>query len=582
MIQDIRVTFDFMKSVLVNADIDTILPVIQDLVIEHTGADRCKVVLFDDGGEPIIDRSRQKGDDTPISIQTRIASKIISAVLESQSVIVSPNAKKDPRFTTRTSPSAGENTVIVQNILSVACAPLWHGNAIFGVLYIDSREKESLFTEGNGDLLKGLADLIADALKESLQNTLDQRRQGESIRRQLQTLREEVDRLKGYGEIVGSSTAMRRVYELIEKVKDTNLNVLITGESGTGKELVARALHRESKRRSMPFVAVDCSVLSETILESALFGHEKGAFTGADSAKAGFIEEAQDGTLFFDEIGNISPAVQRKLLQFLDKRVYFRLGSTRERFSGARFVFATNKNLPELVSKGDFMGDLYYRIAEGIEHQLPPLRERGKDILMIARALLWNASRDVGKSVRGLSKEVEAFLMHYAFPGNVRELRQILLRALVNSESDEIILSDLPAGLFGSGQVVANRTTSRADLFSGSHDADTYLRYLPEEYRSTPFIWGVSPDATVSEAEDGSETKSAEFLVVSIPGSGSVPLKDALKAVSLAFERNYIIERLVAVNGKLVDAQEAAGVDKKTLIDKIKKTHGLKREWFVR
>lgn len=489
---------------------------------------------------------------------------------------------QDSRFSAPISQNR-EDTIILQKLLSVACAPLEYNQRPFGVIYIDNRKKEAVFSEDTGSLLKTLADLMSEALMKSLRNTIRKQRETAHTQQHIKDLREEVDRLKGYGAIIGNSPAMKKVYELIEKDKDLNHNVLITGESGTGKELVARALHRENKRRDKPFVKIDCSVFSDTMFESELFGHEKGAFTGADKLKIGFIEEASEGTIFFDEIGNLSLKIQQKLLQFLGNRVYHRVGSTREKISEARFVFATNKKLSELIEEGKFLDDLYYRIAEGVERMLPPLRERGNDIILIAEAILEKGKNEIGKEVAGFTSEAKECLLAYDFPGNVRELNQVVLRALINTESDKIGVEDLPPRLLKGGAVKAGNKDKMFLRIPEKPQKNIYSMYLPEEYRDQVFIWGIN----LENGESGQPPRQDEQrgyhdkLIISIKGSSGLPLSIASKVVTCAFERNFIIDKLIEFNGKIADAHTRSQVDKKTFIDKMKKVHHLKREWYV-
>ncbi len=583
MIGDIETTFEFMKSLLINADIDTLIPIIQDLVIEKTTADRCKIVLFDEQGIAIIDRSRKRKGQNQLNIPTKISKKIVSTVMESKKVVVSPNAMEDTRFSEQRSHSI-EDSIMEQSILSVASAPLWYRDNIFGVIYIDNHKKEALFTEKTGQLLKGLAELMSEALFESLNHTIEQQNKRDILQKQLEKLRDEIDHLKGYGEIVGNSPAMKKIFELIEKVKDININVLITGESGTGKELVARALHRKSNRKNLPFIKIDCSVFSETTLESALFGHEKGAFTGADRINSGFIEEAKGGTIFFDEIGNISLNVQRKLLQFLDNKVYYRMGSTQVRTSEARFIFATNKNIQDLISSGNFMEDLYYRISEGIEFRLPPLRERDSDIILIAQNLLKTVSSDMDKTVKDFNEDAKQILLHYTYPGNVRELHKIVLGSVLNTESEIISAENLPKNLFENGSL----SVSDFELENGEHilskekDEKTYLKYLTKEYHGKTFIWGFSDDEKAVSDHLNEQSILHNYIIINVKNAFNIPLKEAVKAVGLSFERNYIIDKLISTNGKIAEAHTLSQVDKKTFIDKIKKVHSLKREWYVK
>jgi len=570
----VETLFEFSKSLLEVADIEELLPVIQDLVIKEANAERCKIVLYDDNGEILFARARQKGSKKDATVDTPISSKVVAKAWESKEVIVSSNAMEDAQF----GEQKIDGSIMMQKLLSVACAPLKYGQKTFGVIYIDNRQKEAVFTERTGQLLKGLGDLMSEALMKSLENTLKQRQESERQQLQILELRSEVDRLKGYDEIIGNSPSMKKVYELIEKVKDYKVNVLITGESGTGKELVARALHRKSKRNDKQFIKVDCSTIPESVVESALFGHEKGAFTGADKTKIGFFEEADGGTLFIDEIANINLNIQRKLLQFIDRKVYYRVGSTEERTSDARLVFATNKNILDLIAEGKFMEDLYFRITEGVEHVLPPLKQRGEDILLIAEDILRKKAVESEKPIKAFSKEAKECLLRYSYPGNVRELRQIVIRALLNAQTDKIQFEDLPAKLVEGKSEFYLGPRSHSLSLAGIQSTDTYKKYLPDEHQERRFIYGLKSEDISNEP---SEREFHEKVVILVSDASNVPLKEAVRAVGAAFELNYIIQKLIQTNGRISKACELSRIDKKTLIEKMK-SHSLKREWFVK
>jgi two-component system, NtrC family, response regulator AtoC len=232
------------------------------------------------------------------------------------------------------------------------------------------------------------------------------------------------------------------VLELVRQVAPTHVTVLIQGESGTGKELIAKALHQLSPRARQPMVTVHCAALAPTLLESELFGHEKGAFTGAHERRIGRFEQAQGGTLFLDEIGEIDATVQVKLLRFLSERTFERVGSGKTMAADVRVVAATNKNLAELVKEGTFREDLYFRLRV-VPVWMPPLRDRSADVPLLARAFLKQFAREHGRPVREFSPEALRALMDYRWPGNVRELRSDVERAVVLAQNDRIELSDL-------------------------------------------------------------------------------------------------------------------------------------------
>jgi len=267
---------------------------------------------------------------------------------------------------------------------------------------------------------------------------------------QHRTLRDEVKRLRDAAagavrpdEILGDSAAMRAVLDVLERVRDSDATVLVTGESGTGKELVARALHRRSRRADGPFVALNCAAVPETLLESELFGHARGAFTDARSARTGLFMQATGGTLFLDEIGDIPLGLQPKLLRALQERLVRPLGGDSEVAFDARIIAATNRDLESAVADRLFREDLYYRINV-IHVELPPLRARGADVLVIAQSFLERCTGSTGKRVRGISPAAAERLVAYSWPGNVRELQNCVERAVALAQYDDVVVEDLP------------------------------------------------------------------------------------------------------------------------------------------
>jgi transcriptional regulator with GAF, ATPase, and Fis domain len=247
-------------------------------------------------------------------------------------------------------------------------------------------------------------------------------------------------------EMIGQSPALAEILEFIAKAGPTDATVLIEGETGTGKELVARALHSNSRRSTGPFVAFNCAAIAESLAESELFGHERGAFTGAIAMRKGKFEQAAGGTLFLDEIGEVGLAFQAKLLRVIQDRTIERLGAMRSIFVDVRLIAATNRDLPTAVEMREFREDLYYRL-KAVSVQIPPLRERPEDILILAQHFLRKFSVKFGRPVRGISDEAARMLEGHRWPGNVRELEQAILRAVVLGSHDWILPDDLPRDL---------------------------------------------------------------------------------------------------------------------------------------
>jgi len=321
-------------------------------------------------------------------------------------------------------------------------------------------------------------------------------------------LRERVEERYGLEGLVGRSPAMLKIYDLIQTISQTDTTVLIQGESGTGKELVANAIHLQSPRRKGPFIKVNCAALPETLLEAELFGHEKGAFTGAIRQRKGRFEMAGGGTLFLDEIGDISPMVQVKLLRVLQEREFERVGGNETISVDVRLICATQKDLKEEVRKGAFREDLYYRLNV-VPLVIPPLRERREDILTLAEHFVRKFSQKMKKEIVGLSEEAESLLLRYPFPGNIRELENMLERAVALIKGRVIQAQDLPEEVCGQ---------------------PSFGRALCEKIQ------------------------------------GAKPLAEA---VSL-FEREYIQSVLEKTKGKKGQAAEILGISRKTLWEKIK------------
>ena len=284
-----------------------------------------------------------------------------------------------------------------------------------------------------------------------------------TLQRQLLALRSELAHARGFDAIVGRHPGMVRIYELIAQVAQTTATVLITGESGTGKELIARAIHRQGPRRDQPFVAVNLAAIPEPLIESELFGHEKGAFTGAHQKKLGKFELAHGGTLFLDEIGSLRVDLQAKLLRVLQEREVERLGGTRSIKVDVRFIAATNLDLRRAVREGTFREDLYYRLNV-VPVELPPLRERREDIPLLADHFIRKYSREFHKEVRGTSPGALAILQNYRWPGNVRELENIIERSVALATGPVIHLTDLPLDLALSDQAAGGATEAPLTL----------------------------------------------------------------------------------------------------------------------
>jgi DNA-binding NtrC family response regulator len=292
---------------------------------------------------------------------------------------------------------------------------------------------------------QGAADYLTKPINlEELKIVLDRSLERRRLRREAGLLRERLSARNSLDRVIGSSAPMQRVFETVLQVAPSRASILITGESGTGKELIAAAIHQHSPRAERPFVKLHCAALAESLLESELFGHERGAFTGAQARRDGRFQQADGGTLFLDEIGEISPGIQVKLLRFLQEREFERVGGNQTIKVGVRIVAATNSELPELVKAGKFREDLYYRLNV-VAIEMPPLRARPGDIPLLAMHFLRKYAAENEKQLTGFSDEALAKLVRHTWPGNVRELENAVERAVVVCRGDEIRAEDLVA-----------------------------------------------------------------------------------------------------------------------------------------
>jgi transcriptional regulator with GAF, ATPase, and Fis domain len=337
----------------------------------------------------------------------------------------------------------------VLGIRSFLRVPVRLERAIMGSLYALSREP-GRYREDDVQVVRRIADHVALALShqrlaEEARRAAEAREQADRLAERVRTLSAELATRSGYGRVVGHSARWKQVLEHAAKVAETETTVLLTGESGTGKEVVARFIHRASPRAGGPFEALNCAALPETLLESELFGHEKGAFTGADRARAGRLEQAAGGVLFLDEVGEMSPAVQAKVLRVLQEREFQRLGGGRAVKADVRVIAATNRDLEAAMARGGFREDLYYRLRV-FEIRLPPLRERPEDVLPLAQAFLEEIGAALGRPAAGISKEGRERLLAYPWPGNARELRNALERAVILAGGGLITADQLPGG----------------------------------------------------------------------------------------------------------------------------------------
>jgi Nif-specific regulatory protein len=373
-------------------------------------------------------------------LRSHLTSLLLDLIPASRAAIVIPGAA--PPLDWAPNPvvlaRASDERVVVwlddgdRSAASVLAAPLVVRGEVAAVVYLESNDTANRFDEGHLQLLTAVAGMAAVAWENA---TILGWLQEENVRLQSE--------LKIEHGMVGVSDKLRDLQRQITKVAPSNSTVLILGESGTGKELIARALHRNSLRAAGPFVAINCAALTETLLESELFGHERGAFTGAIMQKKGKLEVADGGTVFLDEIGELPPTLQAKLLRVLQEREMERVGGTKTIRLDIRLVAATNRDLEQAVGKGDFRQDLYYRLNV-VSLKAPALRERPEDTLPLAEHFAKKYAAECGRKIVGLAPEARAYLQSYAWPGNVRELENAIERAVVLGSADMLLAEDLP------------------------------------------------------------------------------------------------------------------------------------------
>ena len=496
----LRKLYEFSEKLMTMMDIDQLLEAMLDAVIEVTGAEKGLILLNDDA----FVKTEKRDDPTAMRQRVRaarnvkreaapesngaISDSIVRKVVETGRPVIVSDALTDKQFST-------SESVLALRLSSVMCAPLVSQGHVQGVLYVGNDRVKGLFERNQLDVLSifaGQASLI-------LQNAL-----------LLSALRADKEKLvaelkeKRFGEIIGACPSMVEVFRKLQKVATTDISVLITGETGTGKELIAREIHRRSARATGPFVVINCGAIPENLIESELFGHVRGAFTGAIASRGGKFQAANGGTLFLDEIGELPLNLQVKLLRALQERVVFRVGDSKAEKVDIRVVAATNRVLEDEIAAGRFREDLYYRLNV-VNIYLPPLRERGDDVLIIAKALLSKYAEELGAHVQGFAPPTFAAIKKSPWPGNIRQLENRIKKALVLCEKTLLGPEDLDLGKEEEASILplekakeefqrkyvleilernnGNRTQTARDL---GVDPRTIFRYLERETNPPP------------------------------------------------------------------------------------------------
>jgi transcriptional regulator with GAF, ATPase, and Fis domain len=481
------------------------LPRLLERVTDHAiallRAERGFVILATESGELSVYASRDRAGDDP---HARFSRSIAEKVIGSGDPVVSQSARDDDRM-------AGYLSVHQLMLQSVACVPITRPNGKpIGALYLETRLRPGTQFTDELPTVSAFADQVAIAIenarlvtesagraaelevanselrtaREKLEELLGHRTaQLDEARRDLRTTRAVLRGHFGYQGLVGTSAAMRKIYALVDRIKDTDVPVLITGESGTGKEIVARAIHNAGRRSKGPFTGINCGAIPEHLLESELFGHVRGAFTGADREHKGLFREAEGGTLLLDEIGEMPKKMQAGLLRVLQEKVIRAVGGSKEVPVDVRLIAATNRDLAAMVEQSIFREDLYYRLHV-VEVNLPPLRERLDDVPVLIDHFLKIFAARFRRDKKAVSREALRKLSGYAWPGNVRQLENVLLNAWVMSDRPELYPDDFDLPAPGRRSAIPADTTSRAGPPPSSRGAQS-SRGIPPSSRAS-------------------------------------------------------------------------------------------------
>jgi transcriptional regulator with GAF, ATPase, and Fis domain len=415
----------FSARLMASHDVNQLLEELMDAVIEVSGAQKGFLILTEgDGAEIRVARNLLR--DNIANAVAHLSDSILARVRETKQPLIISDAMRDAQF---------QNSQSVMNLrlTSVICAPLLDQGELLGLIYLGNDSVAQLFAEHTLRIVTVFAAQASLLLKNAL--LLD------TLRSKNRSLEKTLDQIR-FGDLIGASPAMQRVFQCVDKVAATDVSVLISGETGTGKELIAREIHRRSERRDGPFVAINCGAIPEPLLESELFGHKRGAFTGAVANQIGRFQSAHGGTLFLDEIGEMPENLQVKLLRVIQDKMVAPVGDTQAYPVDIRILSATHRNLDEEIKAGRFREDLYYRLNV-VHLTLPALREREGDIVVLARYFLSRSVEEYGALARGFSNDALQALRRHAWPGNIRELENRIRKAVVMSEGPLMSARDL-------------------------------------------------------------------------------------------------------------------------------------------
>jgi transcriptional regulator with GAF, ATPase, and Fis domain len=415
----------FSEKLLRAKGMDALMPVLMDQVVELTQAEKGFLVTLENGKSVVRVARNIEGGDIDNAL-THLSDSIIDKVVREQQPVIVNDALNHVEF---------KSSVSVMNLqlLSVMCVPLTESGELFGLIYLGSTRVANLFDTSQLEAVTVFAAQASLLLRHAM--LLEQlRSDNDTLRGQAQPPR--------FGTIIGHSPLMQDVFKKVRKVAPTDISVLITGETGTGKELIALELHQLSNRKDQPFIVVNCGAIPENLLESELFGHVRGAFTGAINDKIGHFQAADDGTLFLDEIGELPLQLQVKLLRALQEQVITRVGDTRPQPINIRVLAATNRHLQKEIELGSFREDLYYRLNV-VEISLPPLCARGDDIILLAQYFLHRYSTQYNCAVKSISPQATTLMKLYRWPGNIRQLENRIKKGVVMADGVQLCPEDL-------------------------------------------------------------------------------------------------------------------------------------------
>lgn len=408
---------EFSERLLRDYKLENLLEVLMDTVIEITSADKGFLILTE-GEDLNVKVARNLKRENILNAMAQFSDSIVEQVIKQRKPLIVSDALSDDQF-------SSAKSVMNLKLSSVMCVPLLERGNLLGLIYVGNDNVIDLFDEANLNVLTVFSAQASLLIRNALLIN--------ELRMDKETLTERLEKI-AFGDIIGSCEAMQDIYKRIRKIAGTDVSVLITGETGTGKELIARETHRRSNRADGPFVTINCGAIPENLLESELFGHVKGAFTGAVSTTVGRFQAAGGGTLFLDEIGEMPLQLQVKILRALQERTVIKVGGTKTEHVDIRIIAATNKVLEVEIKEGRFREDLYYRLNV-VNIHLPPLRERGEDVVLIAKYLLGKFVQEYDSNTRGFSPNAVIAMKKFEWMGNIRQMENHIKKAIILSDS---------------------------------------------------------------------------------------------------------------------------------------------------